>query len=143
MFAEGLAELSKTTKESLMVQMYSSINLKDKIIKVPSDDGLKIIGIIENGIFVKCNFQVSKHICFKYQAIGLDKKAFEQYIKPNAYLIVCQDKKNATYSITPNVFEANCIEDDLGWGSQLFCPVEFWSEEKSNCKQLSFWENEL
>ena len=105
---------------------------KDRIL-VPSDDYARNIGQIKYGIFTKFNFQSSKHICFKYKAIGLDEGAFLNYILPNALLIVCPDKeKHITYSIDVSLFKRMATSDDLGWGTQLFCPIKYFQAEHSN-----------
>lgn len=115
---------------------------KERIL-VPSDFGSRNIGEIKDGIFNKFNFQSSKHLCHKYRAIGLDKGAFHNYILPNAQLIISQDKDtDITYRISVSLFQAMAIEDDLGWGSQLFCPLIHWQADrikKYRCQmQFSF-----
>lgn len=100
-------------------------------ILVPSDDGSRNIGKIKYGIFTKSNFHSDKHICHKHKAIGLDKGAFLKHILPNAQQIKCQDKvKQVTYQITVNIFKQFAIEDDLGCGPQLFCPVKYFQIER-------------
>lgn len=108
-------------------------------IKVYSDDGRVVIGVIRNGVFRKCGFQSRRHICRRHNAIGLDRRAFLESIKPNAMLIVCPDSSSGIeYKISVADFEANAIEDDLGCGLQLFCPLQYW--QKTNSAQLSFGE---
>lgn len=103
---------------------YSTVNGS---LPVPSDDGERTIGIIEHGVFTKSSFNSSKHICHKHHAIGLDIGSFKNFIKPNANLIVCTDKKkNITYSISTDKFKSHAFADNLGWGVQLFCPLEHW-----------------
>jgi|GEM_PF-1408832 len=116
--------------------------IKSKII-VPSDDGSRNIGEIRNKIFIKFNFQSSKHICYKHNAIGLDEVAFFDYILPTAQFIICHDDdKHITYKIRVAVFRSNAIFDDLGYGPQVFCPLKHWQlehERQSQCQmQFSF-----
>lgn len=109
-------------------------------VQVPSDDGTRTIGVIKNGVFIKSNFHSSRHLCFKYDGIGIDRDAFHGYIQPGAVLIKCEDKDTGnTYTIKPGEFETVAVEDDLGWGQQLFCPLRYWQTEGSSY-QLSMWE---
>jgi len=113
---------------------------KDRVL-VSSDDYSRNIGEIQDCIFTKFNFQASKHICHKHNAIGLDIGAFKNYILPNVTEIVCPDKeKSSTYSISVSTFMQNAFEDDLGWGMQLFCPLKFWNKTQSMQWQRSLWE---
>ena len=107
---------------------------------VPSDDGTRTIGVLRNEKFVKYNFHSRKHLCHKYDAIGIDKLAFEDYILPNATSIECLDRDSGTrYWIETGTFQTVAILDDLGWGSQLFCPLKHWQTENAS-QQLSLWE---
>ena len=107
---------------------------------VPSDDGTRTIGTIKNGVFIKSNFHSSKHLCFKYDGIGIDRDAFRGYIQPSAVFIKCEDRDTSnTYTIKTGEFETVAIEDDLGWGAQLFCPLKYWQTENGSY-QLSLWE---
>lgn len=109
---------------------------------VPSDDGTRTIGVIKRGVFVKSNFHSKKHLCFKYDAIGIDNEAFRGYIAPTADIIKCEDRDTGTtYTIRTPDFQAVAIADDLGWGSQLFVPLRYWETRNSNY-QLSLWGGE-
>ena len=115
-------------------------SLNGKVL-VPSDDGQHIIGQIKEGVFTKGNWQSSKHLCYKHNAIGIDKKAFEDYVLPHTQLIECHDRdKNITYTVSINDFKLHCIEDDLGWGAQLFCPLKYWQVQANGerVRQLAF-----
>jgi len=109
-------------------------------ILVASDDGDKTIGLIKNGVFIKSNWHSGRHLCFKHNAIGVDKEAFENYVLPYAQQIECHDRdKDITYTVSVKDFEAHCIEDNLGWGIQLFCPLKFWQVTNNGHHQLSLW----
>lgn len=119
----------------MSTRIYSTQNnrkSKGRIL-VPSDNYSRNIGNIKDGIFTKFNFQSKKHICYRHQAIGLDQGAFTDYILPNATLIVCPDKRNhITYRITVSQFKQVAIKDDLGWGTQLFCPIKYFQTDRSH-----------
>lgn len=103
---------------------------------VYSDDGQRCIGRVKHGVFTKSNWHSKRHLCRKYRAIGIDKQAFKDYISPEATLIECFDKDTSTlYRINISDFTLHAIEDDLGWGPQLFCPIKYFEAEK----QLAFW----
>ena len=121
-----------------MPKHYSNTSGKNNKIEVQSDDTTKTIGTIRDNVFSKSNFQCTKHICHKHRAIGLDKWAFMEVIRPYSHLIKCEDKqKGLSYCITTQDFETNSIIDDLGWGSQLFCPLKYWMAERTDCMQPS------
>jgi len=123
----------------MVCSMYST-SRNNKRIAVPSDDGTRKIGEIVNHVFTKFKFNSVKHICYKHKAICLDKRAFLDYILPNADSIVCPDKKRGTtYKIDVSLFNNLAKEDDLSWGAQLFVPLAFWTKEKKD-HQLSLWE---
>jgi hypothetical protein len=113
---------------------YSTINSNSKSsskLLVPSDDGTKTIGAIINNIFTKSNFNSARHICFKYQAIGLDYAAFNNYILRYAKLIKCPDySRGVTYTINTADYQDNGFIDNLGWGYQLFCPLKYWQIDR-------------
>lgn len=99
-------------------------------IAVRSDDGNRVIGFIdtERRIFVKSNWHSDKHLCRKHNAIGIDKGAFQNYIEPLARLVVVPDKTTGnTWQIAVEDFTEHSIEDDLGWGRQIFCPLSAFS----------------
>jgi len=127
----------------LSTHVYCKLNSrksKDRIL-VPSDDNSRNIGDIKDDIFTKFNFQSSKHICHKHNAIGLDIGAFKNYILPNATEIVCPDKeKSIAYSLSVPTFMQNAFKDDLGWGIQMFCPLKIWNKTQTRQWQRSLWE---
>lgn len=126
-----------------MLNAYSNTTIAPKVngkLLVPSDDGTRTIGVVRKGVFYKSNFHSHKHLCYKHNAIGLDKKAFDDSILPYAERIECHDKdKDVTYIVNTTDFKLHCIEDDLGWGDQLFLPLPFWEKQQPNGKQLAFW----
>jgi hypothetical protein len=112
--------------------------------EVFSDDGGRVIGIIRDRTFIKTKWHSSKHLCFKHHAIGIDKGAFEAYVLPSTEQIKCHDRdKGVTYTVSTADFKLHTIEDDLGWGTQLFCPLEYWQvQSNARGRQLGFWEGE-
>ena len=135
---EGLTENKHYNHFSM--SHHRSVNTGTGKILVPSDDGDKTIGLIKSRVFFKSNWHSSKHLCFKHNAIGVDKRAWEEYILPYAERIECYDRdKDITYTVSVSDFEVYAIEDDLGWGAQLFCPLKFWQiKGNGHHKQLSF-----
>lgn len=127
-----------------MVQVYSNtaVNTPAKAnnkILVPSDDGTRVIGVIRRGVFTKTNWHSRKHLCFKHDAIGIDKAAFQDYVLPHAEQIKCPDRDTGiTYVISTADFKFHCIEDNLGWGVQLFCRVRYFKVEDNLYGQLKF-----
>jgi hypothetical protein len=117
------------------------VNIASKIV-VPSDDGARTIGIIRKGVFTKANFHSRRHLCHRHNAIGIDKGAFQNYILPYARHIEVYDRDQAIgYRVSLADFESHCIEDDLGWGVQLFLPLPCWERRDGNSnkpKQLAF-----
>jgi hypothetical protein len=110
----------------------NSVNSLAKIL-VPSDDETRNIGIIKNRVFVKANFHSKRHLCRRYNAIGIDAGAFQEYILVCAESIEVQDRdENTTYMTTVKEFQSHCIQDDLGWGSQLFLPLPYWEKLERN-----------
>jgi len=113
------------------------------VIRVPSDDGSRIIGVIRYSTFTKSNWHYSKHMCWKHRAIGLDRGAFTDYVKPLATTIIVTDKGTGReYRVSVEDFERLSIEDDLGWGEQLFLPLRYWEVIKPNGHkplQLALW----
>jgi len=122
---------------------YSNTTKKGSKLLVPTDDGKKNIGEITNRVFTKYNWHSKKHFCYKHSGIGFDKGAFTLYILPLADLIQCPDKDTSIlYAVTVEQFQAHLIEDNLGWGPQVFCPIKFWSKEEPNGNgpcQLGLW----
>jgi len=129
-----------------MLNAYCNTTIVPKVngkLLVPSDDGTRTIGVVRKGVFHKSNFHSHKHLCYKHNAIGIDKKAFEDYVLSYAKHIECHDRdKNTTYAISTTDFELHSIEDDLGWGIQLFCPLRHWRVEGNGHRQLSLWGDE-
>jgi hypothetical protein len=77
-------------------------------------------------------WKASKHYCFKYKAIGIDEWAFAQMIFMHADSIKVTDKDSGiTYLISVQDFYAKSIKDDLGWGMQLFCRIDYWNVKPS------------
>ncbi len=113
------------------------------VIRVPSDDGSRTIGIIRDGVFLKSNWRSSKHLCRKYQAIGIDKGAFWNYVEPLATAFIVSDQDTGKeYRVSIEDFKQLGLEDDLGWGPQLFCPLKHFQVTEPNGKkpvQLSFF----
>jgi len=113
------------------------------IIRVLSDDGRRIIGIVKDSSFTKINWQSTKHICRKHQAIGLDRIAFLNHIESSANLIIVPDKDTGReYRVTVADFKRFAIMDNLGWGLQLFLPLSYWRIIEPDGKesfQLSLW----
>jgi len=98
-------------------------------VRVSSDDGEHVIGAIKDGIYTKSNWQSRKHLCHKHKAIGVDKGAFQDYIEPHARSIEVLDRDSSiTYQVSVEGFRRYCIEDDLGWGPQLFCPLKHFQK---------------
>ena len=113
------------------------------IIRVLSDDGRRIIGIVKGFSFTKTNWHSTKHICRKYQAIGLDHTAFLNQIMSSANLIIVPDKDTGReYRVTVEDFKRFAIMDNLGWGLQLFLPLRYWrviEPDGEESFQLSLW----
>ncbi len=110
---------------------HQPINTPSKIV-VPSDDGSRNIGIIRKRTFTKSNFHSKRHICHKHNAIGIDKRAFQDYILNYADRIDVYDQdEGVTYTVAIRDFESHCIEDDLGWGAQLFLHLSDWTKDPS------------
>jgi len=100
-------------------------------------DGGKIIGEIKDSIFTKFKWHSSKHLCHKYNAIGLDSGALA-FIIGLAFLMRVYDLDTGkTYEISIDDFQRYGIEDDLGWGSQIFCPItRFCIQEPDSSRPL-------
>ncbi|HUU63669.1 MAG TPA: hypothetical protein VMX96_07120 [Dehalococcoidia bacterium] len=113
------------------------------VIRVPSDEGSRIIGVIRDSTFTKSNWHYSKHMCWKHHAIGLDRGAFVDYVKSLATTIIVTDKDTGReYRASVEDFERLSIEDNLGWGQQLFLPLKHWEViEPDGHKplQLALW----
>lgn len=115
----------------------------NSVIRVPSDDGSRTIGIIRDGVFLKSNWHSKKHLCYKHNAIGLDRGAFLRYVEPLATLIIVHDEDTGReYRVSIEDFKQLAFEDDLGWGPQLFCKVKYWQVEDNGNRQLSLWGDE-
>ena len=110
---------------------------------VPSDDGKRIIGVIADSTFTKSNWRSSRCLCRRYNAVGIDKGSLHNHILPFATLIVVPDRDtDKTYHISVDKFRCYSIEDDLGWGVQVFCPLSQFEILQPNPKrprQLSFF----
>lgn len=115
------------------------------VIRVPSDDGTRVIGVIKGSTFIKSNWHSKKHLCWKHKAIGVDRTAFVNYIAPFTNLIVTPDKDTGNeYRVSVEDFKQFAIADDLGWGEQLFVPLKYWEVIESDGTrpvQLNLWEN--
>ena len=112
--------------------------------RIYSDDGTRVIGIVRNYTFTKSNWHSTKHLCWKHKAIGLDHMAFLYQVEPFASQIVVLDKDTGKeYRVSMEVFKQLAIEDDLGWGLQLFLPLKYWEvtePDGSKPLQLPLWE---
>lgn len=112
-------------------------------IRVLSDDGSRVIGTIKDSTFTKSNWHSTKHLCWKHKAIGLDLSAFLYQVEPFATQMVVQDKDTGReYTVSVEDFKRFAIEDNLGWGAQLFLPLKYWEVTKPDGNrplQLSLW----
>jgi len=110
---------------------------------VYSDNGKRIIGKVKNGTFTKYNYHSDRHYCYKHKAIGIDKGAFET-VQTVSDLILVPDKTTGNaYIISVEDFQSNCIEDDLNWGPQVFCPLKHFKKVETTTDgvhQMSFTE---
>lgn len=129
---------SNFASQSTLPSPPNSVNSGNGYLSVCSDDQTRIIGQIKNNTFIKSNFHSKRHLCHKYNAIGIDKGAFLQILNTTEYIEVSDKDTGVTYSIPSKEFHAHCIEDDLGWGKQLFCPLKFF-EKRNRHYQLSLW----
>ena len=115
----------------------------DGTIRVLSDDGSKTIGIIRDLVFIKSNWHSTKHLCRKHNAIGLDRASFLNYVEPFATLIVVPDKDTGReYRVSVEHFKTFSLDDDLGWGPQMFLQLEFFEviePDGSKPVQLTLW----
>lgn len=117
------------------------------IVRVPSDDGSRVIGVIKDSTFSKSNWHSTKHLCWKHKAIGVDKVAFIDYVVPFADLIIVHDiDTGREYRASVEDFKQFAIADDLGCGEQLFVPLRYWEVIEPNGPrpvQLNLWENNV
>lgn len=115
----------------------------DGVIRVLSDDGSRVIGIIRDSTFIKSNWCSTRHLCRKHNAIGLDRGAFLNYVEPLATLIVVPDKDTGReYRASVEAFKRFAFEDDLGWGPQLFGKLEYFQlvePDPNRSRQLRLW----
>ena len=110
---------------------------------VRSDDGKRFIGLLQDGAFKKVGWQSSKHLCHRYGGIGIDAGAFRNFVERFAQFIEVDDEYvGVCYRISVECFRQHSIEDDLGWGSQLFCPLKYFEKVGSGrdgARQLSLF----
>jgi hypothetical protein len=100
------------------------------VIRVHADNHGKDIGIIKDGVFTKWGF-TSRSFCWKHQAIGLDRRAFEQTIARHAHTILVPVKdRDVVYRIAVDDFQQHCFADCLSpaIGTQVFCKLTFWEQ---------------
>ncbi len=120
----------------------------EDVTRILCDDGQRCIGEIRYGVFTKFNWRSSRHLCRKYEAIGIDEGAFTYCIEDYASSIKVPDlDTRKTYLISIQQFRLNCIKDNLaGWGPQLFCPLQYFqvmATEKSIPSKRSIIHGEL
>lgn len=94
---------------------------------VRSSDG-KIIGDIENGVFIKRVYG-SSHMLKTPPAWAIDCKAFLDSVIPHAHRIRVEDKDTGVaYEIATGVFSDHKVYVDRGFGAQYFVPLKYWHE---------------
>jgi hypothetical protein len=98
--------------------------MKDTVIKRELDK--KVVGRISNGIFKK-KVRYSKHLFRTIPSWGIDTQILKGLGQQGVTLIEIYDTETKkTYFSTLENFMTNSFEDNFGYGTQRFLPLEYW-----------------
>lgn len=96
----------------------------------------KVIGNILNGVFIK-NISFRRHLFRATNAVGIDKKTFENVIRKDCKSIRVRNiDDNSYYNVTVAKFSAFGVVQDYGHEVQVFLPLKSWNEEEDRQTEM-------